>query len=71
MNDSPARNEEEDALPLRGLLRDYFRDGEEINQFIAEERQGWERRERLLDELWERAERQKAQQQRAPDPPTE
>lgn len=33
---------------LKGLLRDYFTDREDIQRFIEEERRGWEERERRL-----------------------
>ena len=39
--------------PLRGLLRDYFKDREDIQRFIEEERQGWAEREERLDRQWE------------------
>jgi AbrB family looped-hinge helix DNA binding protein len=33
----------EPSPPLRGLLSDYFTDWEDINRFVEEERQSWER----------------------------
>jgi hypothetical protein len=35
----------------RGLLRDYFRDWEDINRFVQEERQAWQEREAALDQM--------------------
>jgi bifunctional DNA-binding transcriptional regulator/antitoxin component of YhaV-PrlF toxin-antitoxin module len=43
--------DDEPIPPARGLLRDYFRDWEDINRFVQEERQGWDDREKLLDQL--------------------
>lgn len=36
------------APHLKGLLRDFFKDREDIQQFIEEERRGWEEREKKL-----------------------
>jgi bifunctional DNA-binding transcriptional regulator/antitoxin component of YhaV-PrlF toxin-antitoxin module len=36
----------EPVPPLKGLLRDYFTDWDDINRFVQEERQGWEEREK-------------------------
>jgi hypothetical protein len=48
----------EGPLPLRGLLRDYFKDREDIAAFLTEERSGWDERDRLLEAgrqaIWER-----------------
>lgn len=41
----------------RGLLKGCFRDWEEINRFIQEERAGWEERETMLDHIRDGAER--------------
>jgi len=46
---------------LRGILSPYFKDREEIQRFIDEERQGWVEREARLDEIWEKAERARNQ----------
>jgi hypothetical protein len=52
------RTPEEPASSLRGLLSEYFKDREDVERFIEEERQGWEERDKLLEEdrklLWER-----------------
>lgn len=46
------------AVPsARGLLKGYFGSWEEINQFIQEERAGWEEHETMLDHLRDGAER--------------
>jgi bifunctional DNA-binding transcriptional regulator/antitoxin component of YhaV-PrlF toxin-antitoxin module len=45
------RAEDEPTPPARGLLRDYFRDWEDINRFVQEERQGWQDREAVLDRM--------------------
>ena len=37
---------EETIPPLKGLLSDYFKDWDDINQFIQEERHGGEEREK-------------------------
>ena len=58
----PATPEEATAAvaALRGLLRDYFKDWGDINQFIEEERHGWvdrqERQEAALNPPQERSE---------------
>ena len=46
---------------LRGILSPYFKDREEIQRFIDEERQGWVEREARLDEIWARAQRTRKQ----------
>jgi bifunctional DNA-binding transcriptional regulator/antitoxin component of YhaV-PrlF toxin-antitoxin module len=45
------RAEDEPVPPARGLLRDYFRDWEDINRFVQEERQGWPDREEQLNRM--------------------
>jgi AbrB family looped-hinge helix DNA binding protein len=42
------RKATEPAPPLKGLLRDYFTDWDDINRFIQEERSGWEERLKCL-----------------------
>ncbi|MEA2585020.1 MAG: hypothetical protein QOF33_3105 [Thermomicrobiales bacterium] len=45
------RAEDQPTPPARGLLRDYFRDWEDINRFVQEERQAWQEREAALDQM--------------------
>lgn len=62
-------SERDDGIPpARGLPRDYFTDREDVKRFLREERQGWQRRERLLNERWRRAEAQKEKQPTTSEP---
>lgn len=46
---------------LEGILSPYFKDREDVQRFIDEERQGWIERDAFLEEIWERAERARDQ----------